>query len=382
MGKFKIGDKVKFLSSQGRGIIRSFAATNVANVEDESGFEIPTLVSDLILDACDDAAGAFFCSPRENKQEEKSEAKQNFSEQDYYPSEQEEDYSEQRISSLYLNKMRDQTSEGIYLCFVPHEQRWLVYGDIDIYLINHTKHRIIYSILLADEEKGFVSEDFGTLEKAEKILVETISRERLEEWKKACVQLMFHDDEAEKVLLPVNCELKIRTNKFFTEGSFIHTAFFEEKVIMYPVCSMLTVGTFLQNTNTKKDEANEKTNKQIINKVNHNIEDSLLSRHKLDAKTAEVDLHIEELTENEGNMKPEQMLKLQLDYAVKCLNEAITENLDKIIFIHGVGQGILKKELCKELDKYKGIHYFAASMAKYGTGATEVYIGTSPTKAL
>lgn len=67
---------------------------------------------------------------------------------------------------------------------------------------------------------------------------------------------------------------------------------------MYPVCSMLTVGTFLQNTNTKKDEANEKTNNQIINKVNHNIEDSLLSRHKLDAKTAEVDLHIEELTEN------------------------------------------------------------------------------------
>ena len=47
MGKFKIGDKVKFLSSQGGGIIRSFAATNVANVEDESGFEIPTLVSDL-----------------------------------------------------------------------------------------------------------------------------------------------------------------------------------------------------------------------------------------------------------------------------------------------------------------------------------------------
>ena len=100
----------------------------------------------------------------------------------------------------------------------------------------------------------------------------------------------------------------------------------------------------------------------------------------MDAKTAEVDLHIEELTENEGNMKPEQMLKLQLDYAVKCLNEAITENLDRIIFIHGVGQGVLKKELCKEFDKYKGIHYFAASMAKYGTGATEVYIGASPAK--
>ena len=50
MGKFKVGDKVRFLSSSGCGIIRSFAATNVANVEDESGFEIPTMLSDLIPD--------------------------------------------------------------------------------------------------------------------------------------------------------------------------------------------------------------------------------------------------------------------------------------------------------------------------------------------
>lgn len=380
MGKFKIGDKVKFLSNKGGGIIRSFAATNVANVEDESGFEIPTLTSDLILDACEDKAGAFFCSSQESRQEEQRETKQTFSQADYYPSEEEESKVEQRISPLYLNKMRDQTSEGIYLCFVPHEQRWLVYGDIDIYLINHTKHRVIYSILLADEEKGFVSEDFGTLEKAEKILLETVSRERLEAWKKACVQLMFHDDESEKIFLPVNCELKIRTSKFFTEGSFIHTAFFEEKAILYPVCSMLAVGTFLQNTAAGKNEANEKTDKQIINKIGNNIADTLLSRHMLDAKTAEVDLHIEELTENDKNMKPEQMLRLQLDYAIKCLNEAMTEKLDKIIFIHGVGQGVLKKELCKEFDKYTGIHYFAASMAKYGTGATEVYIGNSLAK--
>lgn len=380
MGKFKIGDRVKFLSNKGGGIIRSFAATNVANVEDESGFEIPTLTSDLILDACEDKAGAFFCSPQESRQEEQQETKQTFSQADYYPSEEEESKAEQRISPLYLNKMRDQTSESIYLCFVPHEQRWLVYGDIDIYLINHTKHRVIYSILLADEEKGFVSEDFGTLEKAEKILLETVSRERLEAWKKACVQLMFHDDESEKIFLPVNCELKIRTNKFFTEGSFIHTAFFEEKAILYPVCSMLAVGTFLQNTAADKNEANEKTDKQIVNKIGNNIADTLLSRHMLDAKTAEVDLHIEELTENDKNMKPEQMLRLQLDYAIKCLNEAMTEKLDKIIFIHGVGQGVLKKELCKEFDKYTGIHYFAASMAKYGTGATEVYIGNSLAK--
>jgi dsDNA-specific endonuclease/ATPase MutS2 len=59
----------------------------------------------------------------------------------------------------------------------------------------------------------------------------------------------------------------------------------------------------------------------------------------------------------------------------KCLNEAIIQGLSKIIFIHGVEQGILKSELIKELNKYQNIHYFDASMAKYGVGATEVYIG-------
>ena len=45
MAKFKIGDRVKLLSSEGGGIIKGFSATNVANVAVD-GFEIPTLVSD------------------------------------------------------------------------------------------------------------------------------------------------------------------------------------------------------------------------------------------------------------------------------------------------------------------------------------------------
>ena len=93
--------------------------------------------------------------------------------------------------------------------------------------------------------------------------------------------------------------------------------------------------------------------------------------------TAEVDLHINELVEDAASLSPERILQLQLHYATKCLNEAIIENVNTIIFIHGEGQGVLKRELCKELDKYKGLHYFDAPMAKYGVGATQVYIGTN-----
>lgn len=377
MAKFKVGDRVRFLSSSGCGVIRSFSATNVANVEDESGFEIPTLISDLIPEYCKEAEGTMFASPKPQGGNEELDVRERKSESKYSEDDFENKQIDERISPLYLNKLRNKTSEGVYLCFVPQEQKWFVYGDIDVYLVNFSSHRIIYSILLDKEGRAFVSEDFGTLESEEKVLVSTISREQVEDWKKGCVQLMFHDDESKEVLLPVNCEMKIRTSRFFTEGSFIENAFFAEKAIVYPVCTMLSVGTFMQSQN--KDNADEFAKMDSYNKetMDENLKTTFLSRHLIDKNTAEVDLHIEELIEDYASLSNEQMLKVQMEYAIKCLNEAIIENVNKIVFIHGVGQGVLKNELCKELNRYKGLHYFDAPMAKYGVGATQVFIGTN-----
>ena len=377
MGKFKVGDKVRFLSSSGCGIIRSFAATNVANVEDESGFEIPTMLSDLIPYYLPEAEGTIFATEKQDTQPSLKEEKTSrvSSHEQEIPAETEP--LDNRISPLYLNKLRNKTSEGVYLCFVPHEQRWLVYGDIDVYVVNFTPHRIIYSLLLAKEGCGFVSQEFSSLEAEEKVLIDTISREQIDSWKKGCMQLLFHDDKMQNVLLPINCELKVRTNRFFTEGSFIENAFFAEKAIVYPLCTMLSVGVFMQGEVAETEECKDKSEEPIVETIYKNVTDTFLHKHLSGRSTAEVDLHINELVEDAASLSPERILQLQLHYATKCLNEAIIENVNTIIFIHGVGQGVLKRELCKELDKYKGLHYFDAPMAKYGVGATQVYIGTN-----
>ncbi len=143
---------------------------------------------------------------------------------------------------------------------------------------------------------------------------------------------------------------------------------------------MVGVGTFLQASPAKDSEPNEKTEQQIINQTSSDCASTFLSRHLTGKTTAEVDLHIEELVEDAASLSSEQMLKTQLAYATKCLNEAIVQGVNKIVFIHGVGQGVLKKELCKELDKYSGTHYFDAPMSRYGVGATEVYISTNKAK--
>jgi hypothetical protein len=87
----------------------------------------------------------------------------------------------------------------------------------------------------------------------------------------------------------------------------------------------------------------------------------------------EVDLHIHQITHSNRNMSNFNMLSLQLDTAKQKLQYAIKSKIKRVVFIHGVGQGVLKTELYKLLKKYP-VEINDASYQKYGFGATEVYI--------
>ncbi|TDU40256.1 hypothetical protein BXY82_2303 [Gelidibacter sediminis] len=90
--------------------------------------------------------------------------------------------------------------------------------------------------------------------------------------------------------------------------------------------------------------------------------------------TMEVDLHIHNLTENDRHLSNYDMLTLQLETAERKLEFAIKKRVQKIVFIHGVGEGVLKMELETLFRRYDNVKYYAADFQKYGLGATEVYI--------
>lgn len=90
--------------------------------------------------------------------------------------------------------------------------------------------------------------------------------------------------------------------------------------------------------------------------------------------TMEVDLHIHQLTTNDKRMSNHEMLNLQLDTAKRQLEFAIRNRIQKIVFIHGVGEGVLKIELEYLFRRYDNVKYYAADYQKYGLGATEVYV--------
>ncbi len=92
----------------------------------------------------------------------------------------------------------------------------------------------------------------------------------------------------------------------------------------------------------------------------------------------EVDLHIHQLTKSYKNMSNYQMLDLQLETAKRQLEFAIRKRIQKVVFIHGVGEGVLKEELNYLFKRYENVKYYDADYQKYGLGATEVYIYQNP----
>ncbi len=95
-------------------------------------------------------------------------------------------------------------------------------------------------------------------------------------------------------------------------------------------------------------------------------------KHEISAP--EFDLHIEKLVTNKRGMSNYDILTLQSETAKRHIEFAIRNRIPKIVFIHGVGEGILKSELDFLLGRYDNIAFQDGNYQKYGQGATEVFI--------
>lgn len=87
----------------------------------------------------------------------------------------------------------------------------------------------------------------------------------------------------------------------------------------------------------------------------------------------EIDLHIESLTKDFGNLTAGQMIDIQMAAFEKGFDRALVEGIGSLIVIHGVGNGVLKSEIHKKLSQNKMIKFFKdGRKEKFGYGATEI----------
>ncbi len=74
-------------------------------------------------------------------------------------------------------------------------------------------------------------------------------------------------------------------------------------------------------------------------------------------------------------MNTADILHYQVDVFKKTMAEYKHKKGQKIIFIHGKGEGVLRQAIVHELNyRYKSCSYQDASFQEYGYGATQVTI--------
>lgn len=342
----KIGDKVRFLNSVGGGVIKEKRGKDIIVVEDEDGFDVPVLARECVV--IESVANVE--SPKPTVQATYGQLP---------PTE---------APKVVVEETPEGESITAVLAFLPVEEKKLSSTSYEAYLVNDSNYFLSYTYL-SQGENGWQLRSQGEVEPNTKVFIDEFDKSSLNDLEKVCVQFVaYKKDRPFKLKDPYSVELNIDTVKFYKLHSFRENDYFNENALVY---KLVQRGQAEQELKISPDEI-----KQALFQKEEPRRPRIQSlKKKKEAAVLEVDLHIEELLDNLNGLSPADMLKYQLDK----FNEVMTENLrdkgGKIVFIHGKGDGVLKKAIYDELGKkYKSVYVQDASFREYGFGATMVTI--------
>jgi len=352
--QYKKGDKVKFLNESGGGFVHRIISPSMVEVSTEDGFQIPYSTTELLKVVDQGVASQFF--------------DEDFGAPPITQSDEDLNMSNQVSTELFKRQSVD-LKNGIYLAFVPQDQKWLMTGLIDVYFINYTSYDVLFSLFLYSDD-SITNKVYDVAGPQNKFLIDTIDREDLNEWLKGHLQVLFIKDQLEKIISPLSKKFQIKGAKLYQENNYKHIDLLEANAFIVEMASM-----GYQEMISKADPIEQKDAKPIAEeKVVIKKKKSLIEEHKMGVLEAEVDLHISALNDDYGHLKPHEILDEQMVYFNRCIEDAMLHQYKKIVFIHGIGNGTLKKKLKDELKGYEEIEVRDASFQHYGYGAIEVVI--------
>ncbi len=370
--EFKPGDKVRFLNEKGGGVVVRMINSVMASVAIEDGFEIPTLVANLILIDPQGKSAEIFAKGSESNVKVDIRNQPKLPEQKPAKVEMRAPASESfdPVSKIQPAANSKPVAKGVYMAFVPLRDEDVVLGDLEVFLLNHTDADLLFSIFSKEEDNSYCGFDYGSIPRHSKLLVDTIKREEVGKWSSGIVQLLFHSEQSVRVLAPVSQEFRIKASRFYTEGSFPAFALlYDRKALVYTLCELERLPSTVDQLILEKSQNEPLPVSALQFKVGADID-----RHQIAPLEAEVDLHISTLRDDFAELSPHQILQVQIRYFEKMLESAIAFNYRKVVFIHGIGNGTLKQMILGKLHDYELMEVRAASFEKYGNGAIEVLI--------
>ena len=363
----KIGDKVRFLSEKGGGIVSGFQGKDIVLVEDEDGFEIPMQIRECVVIDTND-----YNIAKVNTLGLKKPADKEPADRGVKPSVAEAPQARQFVAPPTEIKGND--TLNVKLAYVPQDIEAVTTTLFDAYLVNDSNYFLYYTYMVA-EGKSWTVRAHGLMEPNTKMYLEEFGKEFLNNMERVAVQLIpFKEGKSFLMKQAVSVELRIDTVKFYKLHTFRDSDFFEEPALLYDVVrdDIPVRQVYVDSVQLKDALLGKKEGKERLSSTPSTREGSKMSSDK---KIIEVDLHIHELLDNTSGMTNGEMLEYQLGVFRRTMEENRRRVGQKIVFIHGKGEGVLRRAIETELKtKYKSCTFQDASFREYGFGATMVTI--------
>lgn len=409
-----VGDIVRFLNDVGGGRVVRIAGT-VAYVEDEDGFETPIPVRECVVvrtaaqEAADKKAatsGAFKARTAADMAREAMEAKARAEHVQAPKVEQPAAPVPVTLTSSDIAETPEGDSLNVILGFEATDSRRLSSSHYEASLVNDSNYYLYFALLSqADGDEGWTDRYDGIVEPNIQVTIDTYSNADVAEMDRLAVQLVaFKRDKAFALQRPVSVEIKVDTTKFFKLHCFRQSPYFDRPVLSFDIvrdgkavaesvtapvdtAAPAVVSRQPAQPAEAKDKGTASARQQVV--VRGKIDLAKIARDRRGPSASpgafsksskpgdpiEVDLHIDSLLDSTAGMSSANILNYQIDTFRRVMDENLRNHGQKIVFIHGKGDGVLRHALTKELNyRYKGCRVEDASFARYGYGATEVTI--------
>lgn len=380
----KTGDRVRFLNATGGGTITRIEG-KTAYVEDEDGFESPILIKDIVV-----------VLPAGHEADVKGsnimfDQKAFDAGRKIVEPQKPEPVNSKPVAEFLSEQPVEETSHGdnptIILAFEPENIKKLAGTKFTGVLVNDSNYYIDFTFLKrSTEDRGWELVFTGTINPNELIDVVVLTHEDLSEYGRVALQgVAYKKDKVFSMLPPLNVVRKLDLTKFHKFHCFRESRYFDTPVLEFPLVSAgeavpqmeidpvkLEAGIKAVNDKELAKELSKKYKTETLKKDNSG-HPSQNPFKKL--PLIEVDLHIGELTDSLTGMEPKDMLEMQLNEVRKTMSAHSRRTGQKIVFIHGKGEGVLRKAVLDLLKKeYPKAELQDASFREYGFGATLVTI--------
>lgn len=360
----KLGDRVRYLNSEGGGVVTAFQGKDKVIVLEDDGFETIILKRQCII--VDESESKMFRTPVAVPEQPKANVNE---------SQESHEAKKSSESSAKAKIQYPETREGeiinLFLAFLPAEGKAFTDSCFESYLINDSNYKMLFNFATC-QNQTWESRFSGEIDPNSKLYLETYEREGLAELEKASVQcIAFKETGFYKRQETFSVDIKVETIKFFKIHCFKENDFFDEDALVY---SLIKDGKAVREVQISSEELTKSLYEKEVREENHPAHDEKPARKKRE-ELIEVDLHINALLDDTSGMTHGDMLNYQIDVFRKAMDEHIVESGRKIVFIHGKGDGVLRSAILKDLkSRYKGCSWQDASFREYGFGATLVTI--------